>query len=251
MLTATSNNFLEYQSKLRRVLLSKGLRHICDPYTKVLTRPTIKVEKGAEKVAGFVAPTAAEHKDLLIRAEIVQNHEVVLLMSNSLDFPLHHLLDPHPVFADTELGRAVYLNIDRHFSQSNEWTKSEILHRWDTISLTNPRDTYSVITRVFHEAMAAGVPLTHYLAAVKFARLLQPLNQAYIPVLQDVMRNPASTLDSIWPTVVQTASLLRLSGPSSHAHSATVPRRADCAPQHLGDQRTPCTWCGAPGHQES
>jgi hypothetical protein len=46
----------------------------------VLTRPTIKIEKGAAQVEGFVAPTPAEHGDLLMRAEIVQNHEVVLLM---------------------------------------------------------------------------------------------------------------------------------------------------------------------------
>jgi hypothetical protein len=152
----------------------------------------------------------------------------------------HNLLDPHPVPEDTQLGRVVYLNIDRHFSESNEWTKSEILHRWDTIALTNPRDTYSLITKVLHEAMAAGVPLTHYNAVVKFARLTQPLNFAYIPVLQEVMRNPDSTLDSIWPTVVQTASLLRLSGPSGHAHSATIQRLPDRALQ--GDRRAPCNW---------
>jgi hypothetical protein len=63
------------------------------------------------------------------------------------------------------------------------------------------------------------------------------------------MRNPDTTLDSIWPTVVQTASSLRLSGPSSHAHSATVQRRPDRGPQ--GARREPCNWCGAPGHDES
>ena len=47
MLTATSNNFLEFQSKLRRVLLSKGLWHICDPAAMILTRPKIQIEKGA------------------------------------------------------------------------------------------------------------------------------------------------------------------------------------------------------------
>jgi hypothetical protein len=118
-----------------------------------------------------------------MKAEIVQNHEVVLLMANSLCFSLHHLLDPTPMPIDTELGRSVYLNIERHFMQSNEWTKSEIKHKWDTIVLSNPRDTYSLITKVFHEGVSAGVPLTHHEAAVKFARLLQPLNQAYIPIL--------------------------------------------------------------------
>ena len=50
MLTATSNNILEFQSKLRRVLLSKGLWHICDPEAEILTRPKIQVEKGANQV---------------------------------------------------------------------------------------------------------------------------------------------------------------------------------------------------------
>jgi hypothetical protein len=83
-----------------------------------------------------------------------------------------------------------------------ERQKAEILHRWEAIALSNPRDTYSLITRVFHEAISAGVPLTHYQAAVKFARLIQPLNSTYIPSLQDVMRNTDSTLDSMWPTVL-------------------------------------------------
>jgi hypothetical protein len=61
MLTATSNNFLEFQSKLKRVLLSKGLWHICDPAAMILTRPKIQVEKGATPVPGFDAPTQAEH----------------------------------------------------------------------------------------------------------------------------------------------------------------------------------------------
>ncbi len=83
MLTATSNNFLEFQSKLRKVLLSKGLWHICDP-AMILTRPKIQVEKGTTQVPGFVDPTPAEHSELLMKVGIVQNHEVVLLIANSL-----------------------------------------------------------------------------------------------------------------------------------------------------------------------
>ena len=130
--------------------------------------------------------------------------------------------------------------------QSNEWTKSEIKHKWDTIVLTNTRDTYSLIIKVLHEAVSAGVPLTHHEAAVKFARLLQPTNQAYIPILQDAMRDPSATLDSIWPTVTKTVFFLRLSGAPSHAHSANVQR-----PARTPFRRDPCNWCGAPGHDES
>ncbi len=54
MLTATSNDFLDFQSKLRRVLLSKGLWHICDPSAEILTRPKIQVEKGANQVPGYI-----------------------------------------------------------------------------------------------------------------------------------------------------------------------------------------------------
>jgi hypothetical protein len=146
---------------------------------------------------------------------------------------------------DTELGLAVNLNIERHFMQSNEWTKSEIKHKWDNIVLSNPRDTYSRITKVFHVTVSAGVPLMHHEAAVKFARLLQPINQAYIPILQDALRTPSATLDSIWPTVTKTTSLLRLSGAPSHAHSANVE-----LPARTPFRRDPCHWCGASGHDE-
>jgi hypothetical protein len=67
MLTVTSDNFLEFQSKLRRVLVSKGLWHICDPEAMILTHPSIKVEKGTTQVLGYVAPTPAEHDDLSSR----------------------------------------------------------------------------------------------------------------------------------------------------------------------------------------
>jgi hypothetical protein len=121
MLTATSNNFLDFQSKLRRVILSNILWHICDPSAKILTRPKIQVEKGANQVSGYIAPTPAEHNELLTKAQIVQNHEVVLLMANSMCFSLHHLLDPTSMPINTRLGLAVYKNIERHFMQSNEW----------------------------------------------------------------------------------------------------------------------------------
>jgi hypothetical protein len=154
---------------LRKVLLSKGLWHVCDPEAEIIIRPKIQVEKGANQVPGYIAPTPAEHSELLTKADIVQNHEVVLLMATSMCFFLHHFLDPTPIPIDTRLGLEVYKNIERHFMQSNEWTKSEIKHKWDTIVLTNPRDTYSLITKVFHEAVSAGVPRTHHEAAVKFA----------------------------------------------------------------------------------
>ncbi len=146
MLTATSNDFLDFQSKLRRVLLSKGLWHICDPSAEILTSPKIQVEKGATQVPGYISPTPAEHSELITKAEIVQNHEVVLLMANSLCFSLDHLLDPTPIPIDTQLGLSVYKNIERHIMQSNEWTKSEIKHKWDTIVLQQL--AYLRVTRV-------------------------------------------------------------------------------------------------------
>jgi hypothetical protein len=74
MLTSTSNNFLEFQSKLRRVLLSKVLWHVSDPEAPVLSCPVIKIEKGASQVPGYVAPTPAEHEDLLFKVKALQNH---------------------------------------------------------------------------------------------------------------------------------------------------------------------------------
>jgi hypothetical protein len=207
----------------------------------------VKIEKGASKVPGYIQPTEDEHSILEFDAESLQNHEVVLLISNSLDYALHHLLEPYPEPPLNELRHTVYLQIDNHFRQSNEWTKQKILARWENITLTNPRDTYCVITITFHEAISAGGDISHYCATVKFARLIQPLNPAYIPILMEVMGNTSSTLEGIWPTVVSTGNLLRLTDPPrqpEHAHQASAyqtPRRADRPP---GGRRETCAWCG-------
>jgi hypothetical protein len=111
----------------------------------------------------------------------------VLLIANSLDFSLHYLLKPHPEPPLNVLGRTVYQAIDSHFRQSNEWVKQEILGRWESITLTNPRDTYNKITSIFHEGITAGLEFTPYSAVVKFARLIQPLHAAYIPILMAEM----------------------------------------------------------------
>ncbi len=115
----------------------------------------------------------------------------------------------------------VYLAIDSHFRQSNEWVKQEILGRWETIDLTNPRETYYKITSIFHEGITAGLDFTPYAAAIKFAKLIQPLHAAYISIHMPVMDNTSSTLESIWPSVVSTGNLLMLTAPSlQHAHNA-------------------------------
>jgi hypothetical protein len=223
MLTSTSNNFYDFMTKLKKVLLAKGLWHVCYLTAAVISRPIVKIEKGASQLPGYIAPTEKLQEALEFNAEALQNHEVVLLLSNSREFSLHHLLEPYPEPPPNVLGRMVYHQIDNHFRQSNEWTKQEILSIWESIGLTNPRDTYNTITRTFYEAISAGVIITQYSAAVKFARLIQPLHPAYIPILQDVMRNPDATLDSICPTVVSTGTLLRLTAPPrqpEHAHNA-------------------------------
>ncbi len=85
----------------------------------------------------------------------------------------------------------------------------------------NPRETYNKITATFHEGITAGLEFTPYQAAVKFAKLIQPLHAAYIPILMSVMEKTPSTLESIWPSVVLTGNLLRLTAPSlQHAHNA-------------------------------
>jgi hypothetical protein len=171
-LTPTSNNFFEFMALLKMVLLAKGLWHVCDPSASVVTRPAVKIEKGAAADPNYVPPSAMEQEDLEFNASALQNHEVVLLIANSLDFSLHYLLKPHPEPPLNVLGRTIYLAIDSHFRQSNEWVKQEILGRWESVALTNPRDTYNIITSIFHEGITAGLEFTPYAAAVKLAKLI-------------------------------------------------------------------------------
>jgi hypothetical protein len=253
MLTSTSNNFFEFMAKLKMVLLAKGLWHVCDPSATVVSRPVVKIEKGASSAPGYQPPTEYEQSELEFNAAALQNHEVSLLIVNCLDFSLHQLLQPHPEPPLNQLGRTVYLQIDHHFRQSNEWVKQEILAQWENIALTNPRDTYHTIASTYHEGISADLDITPYSAAIKVARLIQPLHAAYIPILMAVMDNTSSTLEGIWPTVVSTGNLLRLTAPphNEHANNASYPPRpprGDWPPR--GGPRDTCDWYGAPGHHE-
>ena len=256
-LTSTSNNYPEFKSKLKQLLLSKGLWHICEPSTTVLTRPTIKIEKGADQAPGYKAPTDEEHQALLNNAQALQNHEVIAIIANALCFTLHHLLDPIPAPPVLKLGQVVYDKLENHFATANQWTKAEVQYTWENIALqANPKETHQLLSNTFHAAVSAGLEITTYQAAVKYARLIQPLNQAYIPVLQDVMRNHDSTLDTVWQTVTQIGSLLQLTAPNMHhAHSVQTSRPRQERPTRQAEpsrtgRRPHCDWCGAPGHLE-
>ncbi len=45
---------------LKMVLLAKGLWHICDPSAPVVTRPVVKVEKGAALADNYIPPSEEE-----------------------------------------------------------------------------------------------------------------------------------------------------------------------------------------------
>jgi hypothetical protein len=141
---------------LKMVLLAKGLWHVVEPSAAVVTRPKIKIEKSELQSDGYVPPTEEEQEDLLFNAAALQNHEVVLLIAHSLDFSLHYLLKPYPEPPLDCLGQVVYKAIDNHFRQSNEWVKQEIIGRWESITLVNPRETYNKITSLVHEGITAG-----------------------------------------------------------------------------------------------
>jgi hypothetical protein len=255
-LTPTSYKFFNFMAQLKMVLLAKVLWHVCDPSAPIVTHPVVKIEKGAATAPNYVPPRDFEQEDLGFNAAALQNHEVFLLIANSLDFSLHNLLKPHPEPPLNVLGRTVYQAINSHFRQLNEWVKQEILGRWESITLTNPRNTYNKITSIFHEGITAAIEFTPYSAAVKFARLIQPLHAAYIPILMAVMDNTASTLESIWPSVVSTGNLLRLTAPPCQEHAHNAP--AHYLPRGQGGPRGPnptfvrkkCVWCGALGHNE-
>jgi hypothetical protein len=89
----------------------------------VVSRPIVKIEKGAAAAPNYIPPSDFEHDELEFNAGALQNHEVVLLIANSLDFSLHYLLKPHPEPPLNVLGRTVYNAIDSHFRSSNEWVK--------------------------------------------------------------------------------------------------------------------------------
>jgi hypothetical protein len=164
-LTPTSYKFFNFMALLKMVLLAKVLSHVCDPSAPIVTHPVVKIVKGAATAPNYVPPSDFEQEDLGFNAAALQNHEVLLLIANSLDFSLHNLLKPHPEPPLNVLGSTVYQAIDSHFRQSNELVKQEILGSWESITLTNPRNTYNKITSIFHEGIKAGLEFTPYSAS--------------------------------------------------------------------------------------
>ncbi len=78
MLTSTSNNFFESMAKRKMVLLAKGLWHVCDPNASVLSRPIVKIEKGASSAPGYQPPTEIEQSAHEFNDAVLQKHEVVI-----------------------------------------------------------------------------------------------------------------------------------------------------------------------------
>jgi hypothetical protein len=111
---------------------------------------------------------------------------------------------------------------------------------------------------MFHEGIIAGLDFTPYAAAVKFAKLFQPLHAVYLPILMAVMDNTSSTLKGR-PSLISTGNLLRLTASSlQHAHNALAqypPRRSRHPPiPHYTPQQSSqglpsrrCNWCDAIG----
>jgi hypothetical protein len=59
-LMPTSNNFFEFMALLKMVLLAKGLWHVCDLCAQMVTRPVVKIEKGAATAPNYVPPSDFE-----------------------------------------------------------------------------------------------------------------------------------------------------------------------------------------------
>jgi hypothetical protein len=114
-LTPTSNNFFEFVALLKMVLLAKGLWHGVDPSAAVVTKPTVKIEKGATLADNCIPPTDEEQEYLQFNAAALQTHEFVLRIAHSLDFSLHYLFKPYLEPAPNHLGQEVYFDIDSHF----------------------------------------------------------------------------------------------------------------------------------------
>jgi hypothetical protein len=50
---------------------------------RVVSRPTMKIEKGVASAPSYVPPSAVQQETLEFNAQALQNHEVVLIMGNN------------------------------------------------------------------------------------------------------------------------------------------------------------------------
>jgi hypothetical protein len=127
-------------------------------------------------------------------AVFLQNNGLYLIMSCSLMFGLHHLLETQSTVLAEERAKAVYNNICRHFKPSTLWFKESTQHKWDSIVLTTPTESFNNMQAILAECTAAGIVITQQNAAIRFARLLQLLSASYIPLLQFVLNTENMTL---------------------------------------------------------
>jgi hypothetical protein len=164
---------------------SEGLMHLLLDGQDVLTKGiTIRPIKD-ENTNPMVIP---EEIDLTRRQErnavILQKNVLYLIMSRSLMFGLHHLLETDEKVLAENHAKAAYSNICSHFKSSSVWFEESIQYKWDSIVMTTPTESFNMMQAVLAKCSSAEIAITQQNAAIRFSRLLQPLSPSYIPLMQ-------------------------------------------------------------------
>jgi hypothetical protein len=194
-LSMSSNNFQEWKSRILTYAVSEGLIHLLLDGQDVLIRgiPTKPIKD--ETTQQMVMPPENELTGCLEHnAVILQNNGLFLIMSRSLMFGLHHLLETEATVLAEERAKAVYYNICRHFKPSTLWLKEGTQHKWDSIVMMTPTESFNNMQALLAECTAEGIVITQENAAIRFVRLLQQLRASYIPLMQFVFNTENMTL---------------------------------------------------------
>jgi hypothetical protein len=118
-MSTSLNYFQEWKSQILTHAASEGLTHLLLDGQDVLTRGIpIKPIKD-ETTQQMVMPPENELTRRLERIVVIlQNKGLFLIMSRSLMFGEHHLLETVATALAEERAKAVYTNICRHFKPS-------------------------------------------------------------------------------------------------------------------------------------
>jgi hypothetical protein len=118
--------------------------------------------------------------------------------------------------------------------------------------MITPTESFNNMQAILAECSSAGIVITQQNAAIRFARLLQPLSASYIPLMQFVLSTENMTLGILLPQECMIDSLLSKHSNAMNANAARPSwgTRGNIRTPPDSKFRAPCTWCGIPGHNE-
>jgi hypothetical protein len=139
---------------------------------------------------------------------ILLNNGLFLIMLRSLMSSLRHLLETEETVLAEERAKTVFNNICRHFKPCTLWFEESTQHKWHNIVMRTPTESFNNMQAILAECSSAGIVITQQNAAIRFAKLLQPLSASYIPLMQFVLSTVNMTLGILGPQVSMIDSLL-------------------------------------------